>query len=176
MDNSIVAPFLLRAYAWEVLKANTTLRETNYEGRVPIVPLAEEPDIKKYAKPYVVYAYSEQAPVALSARQIGNMAFVVNALSVSELARIVNVLARTFERADDSARDVNEFTSTIPTFLGLRFGTIEIALVDVDEPEESEGGVMQGIVNVRYEYYTNYDGLVTSVAHWDAANQRYVKN
>lgn len=176
MQSNIVAPFLLRAYAWEVLKANTNLVETDYEGKVPIVPLAEREDILKYGKPYLVYAYSEQGPVQLSARNVGNMAFVVNSTSFSTLAKVTNVLTRVFERADESARDVNEFSSTIPSFVGIRFGTITVALAQVDEPEETEGSNMQGVVNVRYEYYTNYDGLVTSVAHWDTQSQTYVKN
>lgn len=176
MQNNIVAPFLLRAYAWEVLKANTDLIETDYEGKAPIVPLGEREEILKYGKPYIIYAYSENTPVRLSARNIGNMAFVVNSTSFSALTKITNVLIRTFERADESAKDINEYTSTIPSFVGLRFGTTEVALAQVDEPEDTEGGNMQGVVNVRYEYYTNYDGLVTSVATWDSQNQVYVKN
>lgn len=173
MESNIVAPYLLRAYAWEVLKANTEMKETDYEGKVPLVPLAEDADINKYGKPYLIYAFSEDTPMGTSARSIGNMAFVVNAARVSELTKVVNILTRAFEREDQAAKDVNEYTSTIPSFVGIRFGTITTVFAEVDEPEDSEGGVMQGVVNIRYEYYSNYDNLVTSVAHWDGT--KYVK-
>jgi hypothetical protein len=176
MEENIIAPYLLRAYAWQIMKANLGMSETDYEGKAPLVPLGEREEIKKYGKPYIVYAYTEQSPNRISAKSVGNMAFVIQADEFSKLVNISNVLARAFERADQSATDLNEFSSTISGFIGLRFGTIELAFVDVSEPEESEGGEMTGVVNIRYEYYANYDGLVTSIAHWDAGSQSYVKN
>jgi hypothetical protein len=176
VESNIVAPLVLRAYAWRVLKANTQMNETQYEGKTPIVPLSEAGQVSKYAKPYIVYGYSENPSPGTSARSIGSMAFVVRADVANELFKITNVLTRAFERQDDTATDVNEFSSTIPQFIGLRFGTIEVTLVEVDEPEDSEGAAMESVVNIRYEYYTNYDNLVTSVAHWDEVAQKYVTN
>lgn len=174
MEINIVAPYLLRSYAWQLLKVNAGMSESDYGGVVPIVPLAEEDEVKKWGKPYIVYAYSEDTPIGPEARLLGNMAFAVNAPRVSELSKTVNILTRAFERSDKSAKDVNEYTSTISSFVGIRFGTIDTTLVEVDEPEDSEGGIMQGMVNIRYEYYAQYDNLVTSLATWDGT--KYVKN
>lgn len=160
MRTEVIAPYLLRAYIWQVIKLNTDLKESDYGGNVPIVPLAEEPELTDYAKPYIVYGYSETPTAETHVRQRGNMAFIVYSQNFRTISQLVNIITRAFEKGDESARRVNEYTSTIPAFLGLRFGTIEVSFVEgggPEEAEETEGGRQNAIVNINYEYFVDYD-------------------
>lgn len=168
MDSTLIAPYLLRFYLWQVLKANTDMDEKDYtidpannDGLVPIVPLAEQPEIKDFGKPYIVYGYSETPPNDLWVRRRGNMAFVVYSTNFRQLSHLVNIITFAFDRADESARDINNYTSTVPAFVGLRFGTVQVSYVEGGSPEESEGGVQSAAINVRYEYYVDYDVKTT---------------
>lgn len=164
MDPEIIAPLVLRNYIWQVLKANTDMDEEDYTidpntnpGLVPIVPLAEEPEISQFNKPYIIYGYSESAPDELWVKRNGNMVFVIYSTNFRELERISNIIATAFNRSDESARDINAYTSTIPAFVGLRFGFVQLSFVEGGSPEDTEGGRQSGAVNIRYEYYVDYD-------------------
>lgn len=164
MDKTVIAPYLLRSYIWQVLKKNTDMDELDYTldpdtnpGLVPIVPLAEAPEISQFDKPYIVYGFSETPSTDLWVRRRGNMAFVIYSTNFRELSRITNVIAYAFDRADEAARDVNEYTSTIPAFVGLTFGTIQVSYVEGGSPEQSEGGRQSAAINIRYEYHVDYD-------------------
>jgi len=157
MKPEVIAPFMLIDYTWAILKKNTDMKESDYGGLVPIVPLSEAPELTEYAKPYIVYGYSETPPTDLWVRRRGNMAFVVYGDSFHQLSKITNVLSYTFDRADEAARDVNAFTSTIPAYIGLTFGTIQVSFVQGGSPEETEGGRVSSAINLRYEYHVDYD-------------------
>lgn len=162
MDPKYIAPFLLNNYIWKVLKLNTDMDEGDYGGLTPIVPLSEEPELTEFDKPYIVYGFAENPTSDLPAKKRGNMSFIIYCTNFRELSTITNVIATTFDRADESARDVNRYTSTIPQFVGLRFGYIEVSFVEGGSPEETEGGRQSAAVNIRYEYYVDYD-IVTSL-------------
>lgn len=176
MNTKYIAPYLLRFYAWQLLKANTDMDESDYAGKNPIIPANEEPDFQQFNHPYIVYGYAESPTTQLYARQTGNMAFMVYSTDDREINTIIQVIAQAFQRGDESATDVNEFTSTIPEFLGIRFGTISVAFVSSIEPPTEEGGRLGGMVNIRYEYYIENPAVTTSLAHWNYSTKRYVKN
>jgi hypothetical protein len=157
MDSKILPAYVLLDYIWAVLKANTDMTEDDYDGLIPIVPLSEQPEIVEYDAPHIVYGFSESATPDLYAKQRGNMAFVVYSTNAREVSHITNIIAKTFNRADDAARDVNNFSSTIPAYVGLRFGYINTSYVEGGSPEESEGGRQSSAVNIHYEYYVDYD-------------------
>lgn len=163
MDTRIAPAFLLRKYIWEVLKVNTDMAEADYGNLVPIVPVAEEPEITEYDKPYIVYGFaSHPAEPGNHFKKRGSMTFVVYSTKFNEITDILNILETTFEREDEAARDVNAFTSRTPGFVGLRFGTISLGFNEGPAPEEQEGGRQSGLLNIRFEYYVDYN-VVTSV-------------
>jgi len=59
MDTKIMAPHVLNGYVWAVLKANTTMIESNYGGLRPIIPASQEPEFTQYNKPFLVYGFAE---------------------------------------------------------------------------------------------------------------------
>lgn len=173
MDTQYIAPYLLRSYVWKLLQENTNMKASDYDGMVPIVPLAEEPEIQAFDQPYIVYGFSETPTADVHARRRGNMAFVVYSTNFRELSKITNILTTALNRADESAKDVNEYTSTIDAFVGLRFGFIQVSYVEGGSPEETEGGRQSAVVNVSYEFYVDYP-ITTSFAKWDTATKKYI--
>lgn len=178
MDPKYIAPYVLRSYTWELLKRNTDLTDDDYDadgngdGLIPIVPLGEEPELAQFDKPYIVYGYAESPTGELYAKNNGNMVYVIYSSKFEELGKITNIIKTAFERGDESARDVNEFSSTIGAFVGIRFGTIEVGFLEGGSPEEDEGGRMSAAINIRYEYYAEYE-VQTSFATFE--NGEYVR-
>lgn len=157
MDIAVVPAHLLRSYAWQVLKTNLpdVWDEKNYGGKVPIVPLGEEPELSDYSGPHIVYGYSDEASGDLSEREVGSLSFAVYDQNFRRLTRTMRVLKSAFDRKDESARDVNNYTSQIPSFVGLRFGYISLSFLEGGSPETSEGGNMSALITIRYEYYSS---------------------
>lgn len=172
MDPKYSPVYVLRAYAWNLLKNNTTMRESDYGGLIPIVPVAEEPELTQYDKPYLVYGYALDGAGDLYARQSGSMSFVIYSTRFGEITQILNILSEGLGRQDESAQDVNEFSDTEPAFSGMRFGHVSLGFVEGGAPEGSdarapltEGGRQSGLINVNFEYYVDYD-IKTSVTDW----------
>lgn len=176
MEVNFIAPYLIRLYVWELLKRNLGMTDDDYDangdgqGLVPIVPLGEEPEVKEFGKPYLVYGYSENMEDVTCVK--GNMAFIVYSDDFYKISEIVNLIAKTFEK-EHAAKDVNEYTSTIPQFVGIRFGNIQMTTVEGGSPEDEEGGNMSGVVTIAYEYYS--DPIIqTSFATWNGT--QYISN
>lgn len=166
MDKTINAAYLLVDYAWAVLNANDskTWSRENYGSLVPIVPLAEERELSEYNGPHIVYGYAEDATGTFYAMKSGSLSLAVYDDSFRRLTRTMNILNTAFERHDESARDVNSFTTDYleGAYLGIRFGSINVSFVDGGSPEEEEGGRQSAIINIRYSYFVDYD-VITSV-------------
>lgn len=162
MDPLYSPVYFLRGYAWGVLKANTDMDEGDYGGLVPIVPLAEEPEISQYDAPHIVYGYALNSTGDLYARKFGSMTFAIYDTNFRTLTKILSVLTAAFERQDETARDINEWSSTIPEFAGLTFGAVSIGFVEGGTPEETEGGRQSALINIRFEYHVDYN-VITSL-------------
>ena len=52
---------------------------------------------------------------------------------------------------------MNNYTSSHPQFIGIRFGYISVGFVEGGTPENTEGGRQSALVNIRFEYYVDYD-------------------
>lgn len=168
-NNLDIAPdLLIRAYTWALLKANdgATWSENNYGGLVPIVPLQDEPELEDFPGPHIVYGYTIDTSRDLFVLKSGTMTFAIYDDNFRRLGKTINILETAFGRYDESARDVNAYTTfamggTVPTqpgnLLGIRFGTIRIGFVEGGTPETEEGGRQVGLVNIRYEYIPDYN-------------------
>lgn len=156
VEPKINAAYLLNNYVWEVLKHNTTMKESDYNGKTPIIPANMEPEFAALNKPFLVYGYAEDSTPDLYARRSGSLSYAIWSTSVGEINTILNVIKGAMERRDESAREVNNYTSRIPTFIGVRFGSIHVGLLEGPAPEESEGGRQAGIITLRYDYFADY--------------------
>lgn len=181
MDTTVSPAYLIRSYAWALLKANDpdTWDETKYGGLIPIVPLAEEPELSEYDGPHIVYGYANDPTGDLPARKGGSLTFAIYDQNFRRLTKTVTVLQTAFERKDETARDVNEYTSWVTSsaldadenpikpFIGITFGFIDIGFVEGGSPEETEGGRQSALVNIRYEYHVDY-AVKTTLAEFNS--------
>jgi len=167
MDPTLSPAYLLRSYAWELLKNNepNTWDESKYGGLEPIVPLAEEPELAEFDGPHIVYGYALSPTGDLYARKFGSMTFAIYDQNFRRLTRTLVILQTAFERSDESARDVNEYTSTKEQFIGISFANIDIGFIEGGSPEETEGGRQSALINIRFEYHVDY-AVKTSIAEW----------
>lgn len=160
--------YLLRQYILRVLRANGALAAKGpnaYGGLDPFVPLSEEPELTQYSAPYIVYGYVLGGTNgALPESKRGSMSMVIYSQDFGEITKIINILVAALGRLDQSAEDVNYFTSQIPKFIGIRFGHVGVNFVEGGTPEESEGGRQSGIVNIDFTYYDRNTQIITKVS------------
>lgn len=157
----ITPAHIIRGYIWDLVKANTSMTEIN--GIVPVLPVQDEALVTTTGKPYMIYAYVEDPNTSL--REIGGGLFVIRALSnsYSELSDIVTVIIRGFEMEDDSAANINLWSSDNTDYDGVRFIRTFIQYADGGIPTTEEGGKIEAVINIRFEYVTRnnvkiYDG------------------
>jgi len=157
MDIHITPSALVRAYIWQLLQTNLGWKSSDYDGLVPVVPVSEEPELTEYNKPYIVYGYAE-APTYDNQHYCnrGSMTFLVYSTTIGEINAVMNVLSTALGREDDTARDINNFTSRTEQFKGMRFGTVSLGFGEGPSPEESEGGRQSALLNIRFEYFVDY--------------------
>lgn len=171
VDPVLSPAYLIRSYAWELLKTNMgdVWDEDKYDGMVPIVPVAEEPELAEFSGPHIVWGYALDATGTLYARNSGSLTFAIYDQDFRRLTKTLIILQTAFERQDEAARDVNAFTSrynptnrTTPPYLGIRFGTIGLGFVEGGTPEDTEGGRQSALININFEYYVDYN-VVTEI-------------
>lgn len=175
--------FVLRQYILRLLRANGAVAEKGpnaYGGLDPFVPLSEEPKLTQYDDPYIVYGYVLSGTNELPEAQTGALSMVIYSTDFGEITKVINIIVAALGRDDESARDVNEFSSAVTgvgearPFVGIRFTNIRLNFVEGGSPEDTEGGRMSGLVNVGFDYVISYDDVVTSFAQWDGT--KYVLN
>lgn len=161
MNPEVDPSLIIRSYLWAVLKINepAVWNESNYGGLVPIVPLGEEPELSQFAGPHIIYVHN-QSPND-GARSHGGMTIVIADNNFRHLVKTMNIIKHALDRSDESARDVNHFSSnhtvgSTKPFLGLRFGTIRTVYTEGPEPPETEGGRNSAAIDIDYEFYTDY--------------------
>lgn len=165
--NPEISPvYALRFYAWGVLKRNMAdvWDSDKYGGLVPIVPLAEEPDLAEFPGPKIVYEYSLQnnGPEAMY-RGRGTLSLAVLDTNFRRLTETLNILEVAFGRFDESARDINAYLETTPLTGQVGFGYTQVTFVDGGTPETTEGGNQIGVINIRFDYFVDYE-VVTDIS------------
>lgn len=163
--NPEVSPvYALRFYAWQILKKNMAdvWDESHYGGMVPIVPLAEEADLAEFSGPKIVYEYTILDTGSVPYRGRGSFTMAVMDTNFRRLTKTLNVLEAAFHRLDESAYDINKYIDETPLSGQVGFGYTQVAFVDGGTPETTEGGNQIGVINIRYDYFVDYQ-VVTDV-------------
>lgn len=165
MNPEVNPAHLLVDYAWAVLNKNypSVWDKSKYKGLIPIVPLSEEPELDEFSGPHIVYGYADDSTGDLFASPTGALTFAVYDSNFRRLGKTMTILKTAFERQDETARDINNFTTTYlnGAYVGIRFGTVDIGFVEGGTPEESEGGRQSALMNIRYNYFVEYDVITT---------------
>ena len=151
MADKVIPAHILRMYAWETLQVNGQLQLIN--GKVPIIPLEDEPDLADSHMSYIIYGYSENNDARIPEMRRGSLVFRIKARSFGELAVITNVLTRAFEGLDIAAHRINTWKTKdeyANVFKDINFKTTEAIYVEGGYPEDSEGGPLIGVVHIVY--------------------------
>lgn len=167
MNPEIDPALIIRAYLWAVLKANepAVWTESQYGGKVPIVPLGEEPELSQYGGPHIIYVHNHSPNDG--ARSYGGMTLVIADNNFRHMAKTLNIIKTTLDRSDETATDINNFSSSYTVsggkpFLGVRFGWVRTTYTEGPEPAETEGGRDSATIDLDYEFYTDYN-VITKV-------------
>lgn len=170
MDATISPAYVIRSYVWEVLKRNDpgVWDESKYGGLTPIVPLAEEPELDEYTGPRIVYGYATSRINDLPARRTASMTFVVYDQNFRRLTKTLNILYAALDRDDETARDINRFSSEYVVnghfpYRGVSFGYVRMGYTEGGTPEDTEGGRQSALINITFEYYVDYN-VITDVS------------
>lgn len=156
MNIEVVPAYAIVDYVWALLKANTSMTESHYQGRVPIIPTSQQPEFTDGGKPFLVYAWSDNNTIDLYPHKHGNIAFAVYGATDRDIIKISNVLAIAFRRWDESAEDVNDFLIGTP-FQGIRFTNFSVQTFEGPTPETQEGGRQSAVVLIRYGCIVDYN-------------------
>jgi hypothetical protein len=156
ISDKIIPAHILRLFIWEVLKLNTSMNAP-VNGLIPILPIEDEPKVADSGKAYIIYGYSENESGNLDQIRRGVFSARIMAPTFGELVEISNVLGTTFESRDIATEAVNQWSSAYANgaLTGIRFTKLITSYIEGGEASDTEGGPVDGVVNISYEYVTN---------------------
>lgn len=155
IDNKILPAHILRLFVWELLKLNAGLEPVN--GLIPLVPIEDEPTLAESGEPYLIYGYAEMEAERRDINRRGVLSFRIVAPTSAQLGQISNVISSAFESRDVATEAVNRWSSTNDQLVGIRFTSLKTTYVERGEAAESEGGPVDTVVNIGYEYITDVE-------------------
>jgi len=159
---STLAPHVLNGYVWALLKANTSMLESQYGGKTPIIPSNQEPEFTAYNLPFLVYGFADDPSHENLAQRSGTLVYAIYATSQTDINKIYNIIAEDLGEYDISAHRINAWT-TVPTnyanFSGCRFGSINVAFGEGPSPVDQEGGRQAANLTLRFNYVPTYPAL-----------------
>ena len=157
---TVIPPFVLRQYIYAVLKANDPVwDESNYGGKIPVVPLGEEADLEQYSGPTVIYEWTDlRVGGTMYMRGRATMTLGIRDRNFRRLSRSLNVLREALGRFDESARDVNEYLDKKgEPWNEFGFGFIALGFLDGGSPAVTEDGEVAGLISFDFDYFVDYD-------------------
>lgn len=163
----------LRKYIWYKLQTEGIFDPDNYysdniaETLVPIVPVQQLADMNQFlsGKTHIVYDKIGVSYDTLWLICNEQILFTVYSTDVSEINQIRNFMIDEFRRMDDSARDINNFTTSLFEEVGanpdkFKFHSIYVSDMSPTEPSEELQGFYSAdiILEVQYSRSTDSSG------------------
>lgn len=154
----LMAEKIIRGYAWWLLENNLEWTVDSYNGRVPIVPFSDDPELRMLDKPYLVYGFTETQGKSDKRVTDGTLTFNIISKQLSDISRVSRVLEAAFSRDDLSAKDLNQFSTTAgySEFDGLTFHYTNVTFVAPGSPEKEDEGPILGAVVIEYCYKDHF--------------------
>lgn len=156
ISNKIMPAHILRLYIWDLFTNNTGLQKVN--GLVPIVPIEDEPQLADAGQTYFVYGFAESQSGPFHEIRRGIFSLRYSTQDFSTVGEITTTISRAFENPDDASKNVNAWSSyygddaASDPFIGIRFTSLEVTYTEGGEPPDTEGGPIEGIINIGYNY------------------------
>jgi hypothetical protein len=165
MINSKLLPaHILRLYIWELIDQEGGMETIN--DLIPILPVEDEPKVADSHKAYAIYGYAENESRALEQIRDGIFSIRVVAPTYAQLGQILSTIGRGFESSDVATEAVNRYSTQYPNqaLTGIRFLQAKTSYMEGGEAPETEGGPLNGVVNIAYRYVNNLTIPVPAVA------------
>lgn len=154
------AAYALNSYTWKLLEAN--LGWDTYQGTVPIIPTAQQPELMQSAKAFIVYGAATQPASHLYALNTDSISYVIYAPTTTEANNVAVLIYETFKRQDESANDVMEWLTVEGKSRGIQFGSVRSVMLAKADPAEDEGGYVSALVILEAKYTTDDQGIQTT--------------
>lgn len=155
-DAEIVPAYALIDYVWDLLKTNTDMKLSDYNGKIPVIPSSQQPDFVELNKPFLVFEWTESPSSDNYSHRAGQMSFAVYSPLDRDIVTISNLLTTVLGKFDLSASYINQW-KVGKVYQDIRFTSVWCGAFDGPSPEEQEGGRKSGVVVVRYQYIANYE-------------------
>lgn len=164
ITNKILPAHILRLYVWELLKVETSM--DTIDTLIPVLPIEDEPKVANSGKAYAIYGYAENESRTLDQIREGIFSLRVIAPTFAQLGQILNTVSLAFESPDIATEVVNKYSSQYQNDLleGIRFTHVKTTYIEGGEAGESEGGPMDGVVNLAYRYVNHLPTPIPQVA------------
>lgn len=158
--NTFIQPvYIINRYVYDLLRVNLPAsagwNRTNYGGMTPIVLSHQEPKIMAYNRPFIVYGYASDATSSDPVRS-GSLAYTIWSTDTRLIGDMITIISEGLGRDDASARDVNNYSTNIPEFVGCRFLNINTPITEGVTPPAAEGGNQSGFVAIRFRCTADY--------------------
>lgn len=154
------AVYALNSYTWKLLEAN--LGWTTYQGNIPIIPTAQQPELMQSGKAFIVYGAATQPASFLYALDTDSISYVIYAPTSTEANNVAVLLYEAFKRQDESANDVMEWLDTENNNRGVQFSSVRSVMISKAEPADDEGGYVSALVLLEAKYTTNDQQIQTT--------------
>lgn len=161
--------YTLNSFTWKVLEMNLGWTTADYDGARPIIPTSQQPEFLSLTKPFLVYGSSAPRSAHLYALKNESVAYTVWGTSISEVNKVVDILASVFEQQDEAAAAANEWIDVERAGRsidrGISFATIHLSMVQRAEPAEQEGGFYKGFLIVDIKYTNSFQPELTGFTY-----------
>lgn len=161
------AAYALNSYTWKLLEANLGWKKNN--NMVPIIPVAQQPELMDAGSSFIVYGASKPTPQHLYVLERQTLVYRVFSESSTEVNKVTELLFETFQRQDEAAADVNQHLDdeVFPDGgrtkrRGVYFATIRSYAVQDEEPAESEGGYSSASIVIELTFTRDDTNIKTS--------------
>ena len=155
----------LRKYLWQKLKDANIFTGSNYysdnigDEIVPIIPVQQAAELNQFlsGKKHIVYDKIGMSYEDLWAICCEQILFTVYSTDISDINEIRNFMTDLFRRVDESAKDVNNWTSLSNKF---QFYSIFIADMSPTAPSEELQGFlsMDIVLEIKYSRLSDSNG------------------
>ena len=152
----------LRKFLWKELSEREIFDPTEYysdnigETIIPIIPVQQQPELNQFlsGKKHIIYdkvgmSYDDNWLICCE-----QILFTIYSTAVSDINEIRNFMTDQFRRMDESARDVNAWTSLSDKF---KFHSIYLADISATAPSEELQGFFSSdvILEIKYSRMVN---------------------
>lgn len=164
--NATSAVYALNSYTWKLLEANLGWKK--HDGMVPIIPLAQQPELMEAGTSFIVYGASRPSAQHLYALERQTVVYNIFSESSTTADKVAELLYQAFMRQDDAAADVNDHLANEvekgkrAKHRGVHFATIRSYAVQDQEPSEYEGGYSKISVVVEMVFTRDDTGIKTT--------------